>query len=360
MYRRSSRDLREYLVSLFYKKKGDSLSLPTDFSRREFAFQLFSSKKYIRHLSFNSREDLLAWIIEKSPHSAFYSSAIYELPDAPKMSEKGWRGSELQLDIDVDHLEECSNRIYNPCEESNLDASFIEEECLVIGLQKALEARRILQSDFGMSSIEIHFSGNRGFHVLVRDKGILNLNSDERRELVDYLNGTGLDLKIVLPSKKGVRSVLPSPEDPGWRGRLARWAGYLYRKGADSIDRSYTFEELFSEKMEEIIRLASIEVDAQVTIDITRLIRIPGSINGKSGLMVARIETWNERDLTFEEFSPFKGTVKITPLCDLKFSFGGRKYSLSKNTIYRLEASLGTFLFFKGLVNIVNKGDLIV
>ena len=359
MYHHSSRDLRKYLVRLFYEKKGEKLSLPEDFRRREFAFQLFNSKGYIRHLSFDTKENLLAWIIEKSPHSAFYSSAIYELPDAPKMSEKGWRGSELQLDIDVDHLTECSNHIYNPCEGGNLDVSFIDERCLALGLQKAVEAKRVIQNDLGLDNVEIHFSGNRGFHVLVRDKDILGLNSDERREIVDYLNGTGLDLRIVLPSKKGVRSVLPSPEDPGWRGRLARWAGYLYREEAGGIG-NYTFEELFSAKMDEIIKLASIEVDAQVTIDVTRLIRIPGSINGKSGLIVTKIDAKVTSDLTFVEFSPFKGTVKIKPICNLKFSFDGRKYRLSKSTIYRLEASLGSFLFFKGLANIVNTGDLVV
>jgi len=112
--------------------------------------------------------------------------------------------------------------------------------------------------------------------------------------------------------------------------------------------------------MDEIIKLASIEVDAQVTIDVTRLIRIPGSINGKSGLIVTKIDAKDTSDLTFGEFSPFKGTVKIKPICNLKFSFDGRKYRLSKSTIYRLEASLGSFLFFKGLANIVNTGDLVV
>jgi DNA primase small subunit len=352
----SSRDPREFIVAKYYRARGDNLALPNDFRSREFAFQLFNMKSYIRHLSFNSKEELIRWITIKHPHSAFYSSAIYEIPDAPNMKEKGWNGAELQLDIDVDHLEECREEIYNPCRDSSIDVELFQEDCLRIGFEKAYEAKNVLERDLGLKHTEIHFSGNRGFHVLVRDHSILFLEGDERRELADYLNATGLSLNIILPRRRGLITQVPSPEEPGWRGRLARWAVKLYKK--EKTDTS--FEEFFWSNLEKIIQYASIETDAQVTIDTTRLIRIPGSINGKSGLLVTTVQKEPGEEIYLDEFSPFKGTIKIAPLCNMKVSFGGRKFVFSKNITYKVEGSIGVFLFFKGLARLVYSGDLIV
>ncbi|MCE4615323.1 MAG: hypothetical protein F7B60_07345 [Desulfurococcales archaeon] len=358
MSRHLSRDSREFIVAKYYRTKGDDLVLPYNFRSREFAFQLFSAKRYIRHLSFGSKEELIRWIITKLPHSVFYSSAIYEIPDAPNMKEKGWTGAELQLDIDVDHLAECKNDIYNPCKDSSMDIKLFKENCLETGFLKAYEAKIILERDFGLKHIEIHFSGNRGFHVLVRDRGVLLLEGDERRELADYLNGTGLALNTVIPKRRGLTSQIPTPEEPGWRGRLARWAINLYKNKKGQVDNG--FEEYFWNNLEKIIQVTSIETDAQVTIDTTRLIRIPGSVNGKSGLLVSDIKKTPNMEIYLDEFSPFNGTLKITPLCNMEVFFGGKKLVFSKNIAYKVEGSIGVFLLFKGLARLVYSGDLIV
>ncbi|MEB3756765.1 MAG: hypothetical protein GSR79_07920 [Desulfurococcales archaeon] len=356
MSRHLSRDPREFIVGKYYRAKGESLALPEDFRSREFAFQLFNTKSYIRHLAFESKEELKKWILTKLPHSAFYSSAIYEIPDAPNMREKGWSGAELQLDIDVDHLIECRDKIYKPCKNSSIDLELFMEECLEIGLLKAYEAKNILEKDFGLKNIEIHFSGNRGFHVLVKDKKILFLEGEERRELADYLNGTGLALNIVIPKRRGVISQIPRPEEPGWRGRLVRWALYLYKKDEMNIE----FNEFFWDNIKRIVQHASIETDAQVTIDTTRLIRIPGSINGKSGLIVSKVEKSPSEEIRLDEFSPFLGTLKMVPLCNMEVYFGGKKNVFSKNITYKVEGSIGVFLLFKGLARLVYSGDLVV
>ncbi|MCE4606718.1 MAG: hypothetical protein F7B59_05215 [Desulfurococcales archaeon] len=356
MSRHSSRDPREFIVGKYYKIKGGDLVLPDDFRSREFAFQLFNMKSYMRHIVFESKEELKRWILVKLPHSAFYSSAIYEIPDAPTMKEKGWSGAELQLDIDVDHLIECKDKTYNPCKNSSVGLELFREECLEIGLAKAYEAKNILEKDFGLKYIEIHFSGNRGFHVLVKDRDLLLLEGEERRELADYLNGTGLALNIIIPKRRGLISQIPQPEEPGWRGRLARWALYLHRKEAISV----SFEEFFWSNLERITQHASIETDAQVTIDTTRLVRIPGSINGKSGLIVSEVKKGPDEEVRLDEFSPFKGTLKIKPLCNMEVYFGGNKNVFSKNITYKVEGNIGVFLLFKGLAGLVYSGDLIV
>jgi len=91
------------------------------------------------------------------------------------------------------------------------------------------------------------FSGGRGYHVHVRDERFLPLTSPERRELVDYVLGTGFDPMMVVEGRRTdfrsgatvatvedeaevsgapgrvprTRSLAP-PDAPGWSGRVTR------------------------------------------------------------------------------------------------------------------------------------------
>ena len=91
--------------------------------------------------------------------------------------------------------------------------------------------------DFGFNakSITIAFSGSRGYHIHIRDPKVLNLTSADRRELVDYLTGVGLDMDRIFPDEvfdakeyggmkytKKPKVVTPKLDSPGWKGRMAR------------------------------------------------------------------------------------------------------------------------------------------
>ncbi|GAI92499.1 unnamed protein product, partial [marine sediment metagenome] len=86
----------------YYKK--NTLELPDRFGRREFAFVLFGGKGMIRHVSFDKKKKLLSFLGERAPQHVYYSSAYYQIPDAPTMQEKNWMGAELIFDLDSDHL----------------------------------------------------------------------------------------------------------------------------------------------------------------------------------------------------------------------------------------------------------------
>ncbi|MDO9096888.1 MAG: DNA primase small subunit PriS [Candidatus Methanoperedens sp.] len=97
------------------------------------------------------------------------------------MKEKQWQGADLIFDLDADHLpQEVRGRSYKEM----LDA--VKKET-----GKLLD---FLFDDFGFSEdkVSIVFSGGRGYHIHVRDPKVLALESAERREIVDYLGGTGL------------------------------------------------------------------------------------------------------------------------------------------------------------------------
>ena len=76
------------------------------------------------------------------------------------------------------------------------------------------------------------FSGGRGYHIHVVDARLATLRSHERREIVDYIAGTDLNMEWVFPERitsvktfrsgaqeSRVRSI-PSVTSGGWRRRM--------------------------------------------------------------------------------------------------------------------------------------------
>ncbi len=148
-----------------YAEKG--VWAPSELQRREFAFQLFERDAYVRHIAFNTVEELASYLSSKAPRHAYYSIALYEVPDASDMQSKGWLGSALMFDIDVDHIEGCEG--------------VVSDECLEAGAREAERLLRVLERDFGVGAT-VYFTGNRGFHVLAECGWCMKLGREERRE----------------------------------------------------------------------------------------------------------------------------------------------------------------------------------
>jgi DNA primase small subunit len=264
----------------------------------------------------------------------YFSSAYYESPGAPTMEEKGWLGADLVFDLDADHIERVKGMPYEAMLEE------VKSEIIKI-------VDQYLTADFGIGedAILITFSGGRGYHIHVRDPRVWELHGHERREIVDYITGTefdadGLFRRVPLELKKfrdratvKYRYAMPRPDDAGWPGRLARGiiaaaerlesmpkedalreiaavegiggkiAGEMYEalfsrhgggRGIDKLRRG-DMDIFPSDRLVDAFRrifvppaldLGKRETDEPVTSDIKRLIRLPSSIHGKSGLEV--------------------------------------------------------------------------
>ena len=206
----------------------------------------------------------------------------------------------------------------------------------------------VLLGDFGLSEDDllITFSGGRGYHVHVRTPDVLTLPSGARREIADYLTGKGLDLNKILidagytkeyPIRgKGLErknipfSKLPKNNSKGWQGIISRFINYkldelrnmekekrktelkimgIQKKGLNlKNDNEKAFNNLpeFSKKI--FVRFAlketAIHPDEPVTGDIHRLIRLPGSLHGGSGLKVTTMDSKQLKD-----FDPMKDAL---------------------------------------------------
>ena len=127
------------------------------------------------------------------------------------MKEKLWQGSDLIFDLDADHLR-------------NAPKSY--GEMLELVKKETIKLLGFLTADFGFSEkiVSIVFSGGRGYHIHVRDPRIFTLGGDERREIVDYLTGRGIDIerlrfKVLISGDVGVDRVrvlrCPAENSPG-------------------------------------------------------------------------------------------------------------------------------------------------
>jgi len=325
----SQNESLEFLKNQFKSYYETSkIELPDRFGRREFAFVFFGGKGMFRHVAFDKKRTVTTFLQERAPQHVYYSSAYYKTPDAAKMQDKSWMGAELIFDLDSDHLPNAEKMGY--VESLNK----VKEEFFKL-------VEDFLLGDFGFDErhLDLYFSGGRGYHCHVRDPKIFNLDSNERREIVDYITGRDIKDSLIFhdevtgikrygaksfPSGKTLK--MPTPNEPGWKGRISRGVIDIVDEIKQSEDpiqklREYGVKETDAEKLlqdlsEERVRrikegrldqsktirkfflnsalrktavvMSAGETDEPVTCDVKRLIRLPASLHGKTGLKVVK------------------------------------------------------------------------
>ncbi|MCL2143345.1 MAG: DNA primase catalytic subunit PriS [Methanomassiliicoccaceae archaeon] len=362
--------------------KANAPVLPERFGRREFGFMFFDRTFVQRHLGFTKADDVRRFLIAQVPSHCYYSTAYYRDPAAPTMDEKMWLGADLIFDLDADHLKGADKMTYAEMLEQikkemiNLVDSFI---CGDLGFKE--------------EEVNIVFSGGRGYHAHVSSPKVLTLGSPERREIVDYVTSKGLDMNWTFPEKGTVTSavnlggrkltnvtldrLIPKADSGGWRLRLrdglAAVADDLMAMDAKELKKKYpsigktadktiakvkddvassvnamfernTMATLTKKSQEILMRIMSEdvvvslsgEVDEPVTADIKRLIRLPGSVHGKSGLRVTPLSRNG-----LDDFDPLEDAVpkeyssdavKITMKRDTEITMLGERMLLKGET----------------------------
>ncbi|MHA1768406.1 MAG: DNA primase small subunit domain-containing protein [Candidatus Thorarchaeota archaeon] len=319
-----------------------------------------------RHLSYRTRDELIKALITKAPHSVYHSAAFYVVPVAKSMAAKEWQGAELVFDIDADHIDlpcakehdtwACAGVDENgaPCTASGKGKP--PQFCPVCNGQKfntqkwickkCLETAKkhtkklydeFLVSDFDIdpANIQINYSGHRGYHIRVRDPNLFQLDDNARMEIVNYVMGLGILADRAIVTRSGV-NLIPDRSMLGWYGKIAdslidfvtnidkfqgtqRWVKPLRAHKTDILEGLQRNRPILRSKLKglgpkswkEIALVAAeaygCEIDKPVTTDLRRVIRLIGSLNGKTGLIVSEISR-NE----FDTFSPFRDSLAFT------------------------------------------------
>jgi DNA primase small subunit len=262
------------------------------------------------------------------------------------MTEKTWMGAEIIFDLDSDHLPNAKKMGYAE--------SLVEVKKEFIKL-----IEEFLLGDFGFTekNMELYFSGGRGYHCHVKDPVVLDLDSNERREIVDYITGRDLQDSIIFHEQvtgrksygnysfaSGKSLMMSTPDQDGWKGRISRGIielvdeikksddpeKKLYEYGVNQRDAERLVQEFSEERVNRIknglldqsksirkfflnsalrrtaVSLSAGETDEPVTCDVKRLIRLPSSLHGKTGLKVIKITVDDLKD-----FDPLRDAVVL-------------------------------------------------
>ncbi len=406
----------EQLFAEYYAKALDTLSLPSSFTAREFGFIPFKEKIMIRHKGFQTDDAFKAFITSMTPSHAYYSAAYYEDP-TKAMDRKGWLGADLVFDIDSDHITTPCKRhhdywICEDCKHGTTQSPlgkcphcggrkirkefWLCETCLDLAKAEVMKLLDFLSADFGFKEREIDtcFSGHRGYHVHVRAEKARFLDQAARKEIVDYVLGTGLKIKYHglarIYGEDDWRVLGPHLSDSGWKGRIAKGvydfllsATPEQREDAEGLSQSAVKRALTNRgtileaisgraswglikgvgpKTWEVLALKGVtkqasEIDPVVTMDIHRLIRIPNSLHGKTGLKVVSLSS-----TALEQFDPLReavafsdGRVDVYVHEAHPFRLGNESFGPYRRESVRLPMAAGIYLLCKNAATITRR-----
>ena len=325
-----------FLLKMFRRYyKENEMPMPSRFGRREFGFMYFDRDFMQRHMSFSNPTEMRKFMIAQVPKHSYYSTAYYRRPNAPTMEEKGWMGADLIFDLDADHLEGAEDMSYSQMMDQ------IKKEMINL-----LDSFLYNDLGFDEKDVGIYFSGGRGYHAHIELNDVTGLGSHERREIVDFVTSNGLDIDRVFRQENVVRSVvnvkgqernnistfrtIPPEDSGGWwlrmrnglkdvvndvcdqdtkdlkrtypsiksmspktiesyRDDLIKYRDVIFVNNRMATLKKGTQDMLIKIMKEDVAYRLSGEVDEPVTADIKRLIRLPGSLHGKTGLKVMPI-----------------------------------------------------------------------
>ncbi len=368
----------------------------------------------IRHKSFMSSNDLRKFLVQRTPHSTFYSTAYWKYPNEYKMADKDWLGADLIFDLDGDHLPGISD---------------IDFETMLTNIQ--IQAFKLwndfLSPEFGFKEdfLQVTFSGHRGYHLHYRDPALAHLDSEARRELVSHIRGQGLQVSFALEKwnntdinswtkrmKDGLDSILlrldkirventieskeiakemvesmnrsaimrgefktkrservikklaELVEHPSRRERLlgGNWEALGGRSSDSGFYRDALIDILQSDS--EVVLGGMGETDEVVTVDTRRVIRWPTSLHGKCGLKVTELPLERLDIDNSKSFDPLSEaialsmdkmmTVEVT-VEEAVTRIADTSYELSQGDIINLPEAAAAFIVLKGWGNVCTK-----
>jgi DNA primase small subunit len=363
----------------YYFKNIGLLRPPKEIQSREFGIMNFDSR-VIRHLSFSDIGKFKAYILQNVPADVYCSNAYYQFPTFP-INDKGWKNADLIFDIDLKDLllpchkehtyyicSDCNNitkhdtRLCSHCKDTKIFQNTIPcNKCIKELKKETKNLIEFLRKDFGIKdeNLEVSFSGNTGFHLLVFDEDYLSLDSKCRSDIVSYLMGKNLLLDSfgIRSSRDGYRIKIPlSGYSFGWRKRIAEKIKFS-ETSSDKLNKlikKFGGYESFKKEVNKFVLDMGVKIDPQVTTDIHRVFRMVGSVNSKSGLSKIICKNLEKFDL-FKDSSFFSDDkyVEISINTSLKLNFKGKTYSLEEG-IASVPLSLAVYLISKKIANVLN------
>ncbi len=258
---------REVLREFYWKSFSTSLLFrvidPDRFEHREFGFLYYKNDEKIfkRNTSFKSPEDLMVYVRREVPHAIMVGGLYDPPPRGTSITKLEWLGRELIFDLDLtdyDDIRTCGKGKDHVC-----------KRCWPLVRDAALFIDETLREDFGFKKITWVFSGRRGLHAWISDKEALTLCEEARDAIVSWISPQGE--KIRRPFY--------------WQRRALRILGGMTEVKFSDMLTLEIKQVIFRIWREKVVKRIP-RVDRKVTIDINRLLRMPGSVHPDTGRLV--------------------------------------------------------------------------
>jgi DNA primase small subunit len=335
----------------------------------------------VRHLTFKSEGELKAQLVKEAPRSVYYSIAYYHEPTLP-MQEKDWKGADIAFDIDCDDLElECKEEhdrwICSSCGNQGKGSkpkrckcgstsfnqlSWVCPRCLDGAKEEVRKLIEILISDLGFTKkqIKVYFSGSKGYHVTVDGTAFESLDQMGRMELADYVCGRGLLPEFIGVSKTSFADdlgrTLPKLGEPGWRGRVAEC--FASKNTVDprlKMIEAYAKSRYrgFKKMLEECVKKLGATIDTNVTTDIHRILRLPGTLHNSTGLIKKQVSSLDSFNPLVDAVAFGDESVEVQVIQAPPFTLLDQRYELQPMQKVKLPLAAAVYLLAQGLAKMV-------
>ncbi|MEE8357787.1 MAG: DNA primase catalytic subunit PriS [Candidatus Hydrothermarchaeales archaeon] len=320
MFQEATKEERTQYYAEEWKPSDIPSFLRDSITYREFGFDHDGSGPRDRYNQFKDMAQLEVFLKNRGPYAVYSSISYYEEPS----NRKGYQKAELVFDIDAKDLP-----VKNCCIKGE-----VCEVCLETAKDVVLNIEEILKKELGIKSINFVYSG-RGYHMRILDEDIMMFTDVERAYILDYVSGSTLPKKTAkrdpwLLTKGHTRifknrvkwmlknmSLKDLENIPGIGRITARELYAAKGKIIEEIDETgdklkaehpfKTLEDILKEKryaqfLDYITRLNASILDAKVTVDVKRILRLPSSLHSKASMKCMMID-----DL--ERFDPLRDAV---------------------------------------------------
>ncbi|QEF95434.1 DNA primase catalytic subunit PriS [Methanothermobacter sp. KEPCO-1] len=300
----------------YYREEWDVRKLPDFIARnihmREFGFDHTGRGPSDRYRVFDDEKRLSRFMRARFPFAAYSSVAFYREPG----KRRGWQRSELIFDVDAKDLPVRS-----------CDCEGVCETCLDEARELVLMMVDTLRGDLGLGDVHVVYSG-RGYHIRVLDPGVMELGSEVRAEILRYTAGARRPRRKFIQSGQSYEMEhfsIPLGYHRVFTERAKHV--FLHMRGDESIEnvtartvrevvknRELLLEDRWGEFKRRIgprvyprlvAGVAGINmkmVDAKVTIDLKRILRLPTSLHSKVSMICMEVKNP-------ETFDPLKSAV---------------------------------------------------
>ena len=300
----------------YYREEWDVKEIPEfiidSVNKREFGFDHMGRGPNDRYRVFRSPDLLRKFLRYRAPFAAYSSVAYYNKPQR----RDGWIKSELVFDVDAKDI---------PIRECGCEG--VCEICLNQAREIICSLIDTLKGDLGLKDMHVVYSG-RGYHLRLLDESVMTMDSDVRGQIVQYLIGSevprneyaseGVNYKLehfTIPfgypqvftdrTRYAILHLTPDIQLDEVNKKLLKDViknRELLKNNQWGIFRGKIGPQRYQKVIRSISSLNMGLVDAKVTIDLKRILRLPSSLHSMVSMKCMEVKN-------IENFDPFKEAV---------------------------------------------------